>query len=209
MKSKFLLSVLASLCLIVKTQAQITKGSLWLGGSASYNSAKNDNTGGNRTKNQTFIFNPGIGKAIKDNTIAGIDILYSNKKENVTNGIISREINSYGIGFFVRRYVPVINRLYIFGQGRAGFSFEETKDDYGSGKWKTEGWNTGLTFNPGVSFAVNNKLHLESGFNRLLYVQYSQTKNALSKNSSFSAGVNLDNSSSFYIGFRLLINKKS
>lgn len=209
MKLKHLLAFIIFCAASFTTKAQIGKGSVWLGGAIGFNSSKNDNNTAPDSKKQSFTATPGIGIAIKDNTVAGVDITYGHsKQENDESGITERKTNTYGLGVFVRRYVPVISRLYIFGQARAGYSFQKVDDIIGSGKSKTESWNTGLTFNPGVSFAVNNKIQLETGLNNLLYVQYSKSKNIVNESNNFSAGVSLENGSTFYVGVRILLNKK-
>jgi opacity protein-like surface antigen len=211
MKFKHLIASVIICAVSLSTKAQIGKGSVWLGGGIGYNSEKNDNITSIDSKTQSFNINPGIGIAVKDNTIVGVDLKYSHeKKENDPSvGAPERKTNTYGIGIFVRRYVPVINKLYIFGQGRAGYDFTKQTDKIASSTSKSESWSTGLNFTPGVSFAVNNKIHLESGFNSLFSINYGHTKSLTSKGNSFSAGVNLDNSSTFYIGIRFLINKKA
>jgi opacity protein-like surface antigen len=211
MKLKQLLASVIICAVSFTTKAQIGKGSVWLGGAIGYNSTKNNNNTSPDRKNQTFTATPGIGIAIKENTVAGVDLTFGHSKQenDESTGVPERKTNTYGIGVFVRRYVPVISRLYIFGQGRAGYSFTKSTDIIGSGERKTESWSTGLTFNPGVSFAVNNKIQLETGLNNLLYVQYSKSKNIINESNNFSAGVSLENGSTFYVGIRFLLNKKS
>jgi hypothetical protein len=77
---------------------------------------------------------------------------------------------------------------------------------------KIRGWNTGIGFTPGISYAINKKLQLESGFNSLFHATYAKSKTTAgynkSSSDSFSAGVSLENQSTFYIGFRVLLNNK-
>lgn len=210
MKQKLLLATVIALTFSFATKAQIGKGSLWLGGGIGYNNSKSNDATDPGSKNQSFSVNPAIGKAIKDNTIAGIDVSYSHNKSEYAGSYASEQTsNSYGVGFFIRQYVPIINRLYIFGQGRAGFGYAKQTSTYNGTKSEGKSWGVGLNFYPGVSFAVNKKLQLETGFNNLLNIQYSHsTGGSPSKKSSFSAGASLDDTSSFFLGFRLLLNNK-
>jgi hypothetical protein len=198
--------------------AQITKGSLLLGGGIGYNSHKNDtNAGTSISKQNNFFISPAIGVAVKENTIVGGDLYFGTQlQENINNNNAKYTLNSYGAGMYIRKYLPVAKRLYIFGQGRMGANYSNGKSaqavDY---KSTSKGYDVNIGIYPGVSFQVNKKLHLETGFNNLLYAQYSQTKTKTfsfgnetsSTINSFSAGTNLNSFSSLYVGFRLLLAK--
>lgn len=222
MKQQFLLSVLF-LCLVtVTTHAQtISKGSIWLGGNIGYSQSKTDYDG-NVTpdyKTSTLSILPAIGKAVNDNLVVGINVIYQKTKTN-NSGASVNESNEkfYGGGVFVRRYVPVISRLYVFGDLDIwARRYRADGSPYtGSGiKTKTKGGESGVSLTPGVSVGINKKLQLETGFNSLFSTFYSKRKTTSSTNGynytteSFSAGFNLENQSYFYIGFRLLINSKA
>jgi hypothetical protein len=219
MKLKFVLAI-TLVCAYITTQAQVGKGSVWVGGNIGYTKSKYSPSFPN--SRGTFI-RPAIGIAIKENTIAGIDINYSNAhSDNIfNNGNSKQKIKTYGAGVFIRRYIPVINRLYIFGQARTGYNNNrvKVKTDYTTHASESEqkGWDARLDFSPGVSYAVNKKLQLETGLNNIISLQYSKMKStwkdtlnpgSQTKTTSFSAGINLDNLTQFHFGFRLLINNK-
>lgn len=215
MKQTVLLALVILFSFIGSVNAQIGKGSLWLGGGIGYSSSKSDNLTP-ETKTTNFNVNPGIGTAVKDNLIVGIDVSYSNEVDKaplyVGGGSINetKKYTTYGAGVFARQYVPIVNRLYIFGQARVYYLGGKQTDEYSTVNNKTENWSTGLSFYPGVSFALTKKLHLESGFNNLFNVSYGQSKNngtVTAKN--FAVGATTNNSSYFTVGFRLLINNKS
>jgi hypothetical protein len=222
MKQKFLLSLVFACTFIVSAHAQIKKGGTWLGGSIGYSEQKSDYDGSTSdTKSRTVVISPAIGKVVKDNLVVGISLSYYNSKtENNSSSTIDQKGKSYGGGVFVRQYVPIINRLYIFGQGNANFfstRINETQlDYYGTRtKYKTNGWNSSLGITPGVAVSLTKNLLMETGFNNLLYVSYGKNKRSLDSpsapkttNSAFSAGVSLENQSSLYLGFRWLINNK-
>jgi hypothetical protein len=223
MKQKFLLSLVFVCTFIVSTRAQIGAGSLWLGGGIGFSQSKSDNTINQDQKTKSFNISPAVGKAIKENLIAGIRLGYS--KNTQESGIANLNdykttSQSYGGGIFLRKYVPVVNRLYIFGEGTASYyQNKETRDEmYNSVKTSTEskGWSTGLSFTPGVSYGITKKLQLETGFNSLFSIGYGKSKSSRPNSPSgnkgttelFSAGINLENESTFYLGFRILINNK-
>lgn len=217
MKQKFLLASVIALLLSVTTKAQIGKGSVWLGGNIGYSSFKNQIDDVPAYTESVLTINPALGKAISNNTIAGIDLLFSDVLEKNSATEIKDDTKKYGGGFFMRWYVPIINRLYIFGQGRIGFDYTKGNATntpfYGGNKSTKKGWDAGLSFYPGVSFEVNKKFQLEAGFNNLFGAQYSIVKNSslgtTNKTETFTTGINLDNNKSmFTIGFRLLINNK-
>jgi hypothetical protein len=223
MKQKFLLSLVLVCTFIVSGHAQIKKGGIWLGGSIGYSEQKTDYDGSTSdTKSRTFVISPAIGKVVKDNLVVGVSLSYYNSKteNNSSSSTIDQKGKSYGGGVFVRQYVPVINRLYIFGQGNANYSsirINETQRDYYGipTKYKSKGWSSGLGITPGVAVSITKNLLIESGFNNLFYVSYSKNKTSLDSpsapkttTSNFSAGVSLENQSAFYLGFRWLINNK-
>jgi len=221
MLQKSLLMIVFAFSLFTTAHAQINKGGIWLGGSIAYNEQKTDYPGPSSDyKNRTLGVSPAIGKVVKDNLVVGISLsYYNNKMENNSSSTTQSKGKSYGGGVFIRQYVPVINRLYIFGQGNAGFSttkINQTDRDYNgyTTKYKTTGWSSALSITPGIAVSINKNLQLESGFNNLFYVSYSKDKkraevpNTTTKNSLFSAGLSLENQSTFYLGFRWLINAK-
>src|SRR5581483_2243401 len=211
MKQTILLSLAILFCFIGSVNAQIGKGSLWLGGGIGYNSSKTDNNVAvPQTQDNNFNFNPGIGVAVKNNLILGADITFNSEVNKSPNYVYSsvpvtetKKTKTYGVGVFLREYFPVINRLYIFGQERVYYSAGKTTDQYGGNTDNDKNWGTGFSFYPGVSFALTKKLQLESGFNNLFNVNYSQAKvNGKQTNESFEIGATSNNSGYFTIGFR-------
>ena len=193
--------------------AQISKGSILLGGGIGYSNQENKQEGSTvESKTSNFYLSPAIGITVKENLIVGGDLSFSNQMQE--NGSNETTTKYYGAGIYMRRYVPIANRFYIFGQGRIGgniFDGENTQvTDFIS---NSKGYNINAGIYPGISFQVNKKLHLETGFNNLVYLQYENVKiktqslgniyNYTSK--SFSVNSSLNNMSGLYVGFRLLI----
>lgn len=211
MKQRFLLSLLFICTLAVTTQAQINKGATWLGGQIGYSQSSDKNGAVTNSKQSSFTISPAVGIAVKDNLIVGIVANYAHSKtESYPNS--SRKDNTYGGGVFVRKYIPVVNRFYIFGDARAYFSSVKTEDK-SSNNTTTKGYDVGLSVTPGVSFAVTKSIQIETGFNSLFNTRYSNRKQKQAftetKSTSFNTGLSLDNQSQLFIGFRFLINKKA
>lgn len=203
------IAVLAS----ISINAQISKGSILLGGGIGYSSQENKLEGSTiENKTSNFYISPAIGIAVKENLIAGGDLSFSSQfQDNMNNEAI---INYYGAGIYMRKYFPIASRFYIFGQGRVGANIFDGETTQGTDYISTnKGYNVNVGIYPGISFQVNKKLHLETGFNNLVYIQYENGKiktqslgnvsNATSK--SFSVNSSLNNMSGFYVGLRLLL----
>jgi hypothetical protein len=221
MKQKFLLSALFVCMFFVSTQAQIGKGSAWLGGNIGYSQSKSDYVNSPDQKTEVLQFSPSVGTAIKENLIAGISLGYTENTQKNTNpnGNYAKTTSKYyGGGIFIRRYIPVVTRLYLIGEATAYYNSGKitTTEVYSTvnSKVTTKSWNTSLSFTPGISYGLTKKVQLETGFNSLFAVGYGKSKRNLTGSSketseSFSAGINLENKSTFYIGFRFLINTKA
>lgn len=224
MLQKSLLMIAFAFTLFTTAHAQIKKGGTWLGGGVSYNEQKTEfDAPLSDTKTRNVNISPAIGKVVKDNLVIGIALSYSNSNsKNVNNGVGTNETKGkgYGAGIFIRQYVPIVSRLYIFGQGNVNYSYSKSNQtviDYSGNKTKynTTGWSTNLSITPGVAVSVSKNLQLETGFSNLFHVGYTNSKTGLdapssgkTKASSFSAGVSLENQSAFYVGFRFLLNNK-
>jgi hypothetical protein len=206
---------------IVSAQAQINKGAIWLGGSIGYSQNKQEFATNTSVKSSSLTINPAIGKVVKDNLVVGIKLVYGrDKSENSSSSIVDSKTNSYGGGFFVRKYIPVVNRLYVFGDASASYgSFKEksTLLDYNSNtqvKTTTKGWASSIGVTPGIAFAINKSFQLETALNNLFGISYSNTKTSGAntyyprKSDQFSAGIFTDGKVQFNIGCRFMLNNK-
>lgn len=213
MKKTFLLSFLFLFMFMVSTRAQINKGGIWLGGYMSYNKITDDNEQQDEHSEKTLNIRPAVGFVIKDNLVVGIQLSYTrNKVDNYGYIGSTYKGNNYGGGFFVRQYVPVINRLYVFGQADAGFSTGKAKQIQSDNSIKEiKGWSANLSITPGVSFAINKKFQIETGLSNLFHLRYAKSKGSGDEKmytESLSTGISLEAQSPFYIGFRFLLNNK-
>ena len=208
MKRKFCLVFMgaASMLAINSASAQIAKGSVMLGGNVGFNTSKNEAFGTTVRKENSFYISPAVGVAIKENLFVGGDLAYrSNTQEN--NGAGKTTNNGFGIGAFVRQYKNLgKSGFYLFGQGRLGADITHVK----SGSTTTNnGFAIGLGLTPGISYAVNSKLHLETSLANLFSVGYNSSKNkgADIKSNSFSADVNLGSLQQWNVGIRFILAK--
>ncbi len=134
MRKLLLVSLLISATFFAS--AQITKGSTYIGGSVGVSSYKREEltaTTQEGTRNY-FSFNPAVGKAVKENLIAGIDLSYSRSNDkNYYNITDTTEAESIGGGIFVRRYLSIVKRFYFFTQLGVGFGITKIDNRYNNG----------------------------------------------------------------------------
>jgi hypothetical protein len=188
--------------------AQIKKGSILLGGSLQVYTQKSEPLD---TRYTQFGIRPAVGKAIKDNLIAGFDLGFtSNATRNPDSSSIKINEKAYGAGFFLRKYATLGKNFYLFGQGRLGAGYYRNKYSpsvYPSNR--AEGFTIDLNFYPGVAYSVTNKIQLEAGlpsFLSLTYDRFKQHNNY--KGSSFNASTSLSNAGDFSVGVRVLLNRQ-
>lgn len=219
MKLKLLFSVVFVCTLLTTSYAQINKETILTGGNFSYNKI-NDRPQQQTVDReiQTTIVMPSFGVAVKENLVVGIFGNYTEEHRKYDNEMSDRKEKSYGGGLFVRRYVPIFKRFYMYGEGRLGYNGTESNTQYdyigGSYSNKMKGWETNLTFTPGISYGITKNILVEAGVASLFNAKYKSVKSEFSntyslKQKSFNAGVSLENVSAFTIGFRFLINKKA
>jgi Outer membrane protein beta-barrel domain len=195
--------------------AQITKGTLLLGGGIGVGTSNSKTDNSNfETKNNYFSINPVVGFTVKENVIVGGDVLYSFSK-NSNQPDYSQKNTNLGAGVFVRKYIPITNKFYFFGQGRLGAGYFESKIQNGIDfSSKVKGWGTDIGIVPGISVAVNKKFHLEAGLNSVANISFQHGKRedmsiagkVTSTSNSFSFTSSLSTvSSSLFFGFRFLL----
>jgi hypothetical protein len=143
---------------------------------------------------------------------AGMNI-YSNEDEPNN---VEYDTKSYHAGIFLRKYKSIATSgFYLFIQG--GFSgsyFNQGQKGTFVTPDETKRLSFALAAYPGISYALNTKIHLETGFNNLLVLNYYNEKREIGspvityKTNAFGISSSLSSAtSSFYLGFRLLIGK--
>lgn len=207
------------------SNAQISKGSILLGGGLNVSKIKSENsTPPSPETNQTnFTVNPAIGIAIKENLVFGALLSYGNSENTYGSPSQAQEndYSSYGGGFFLRKYLVLGKGFYAFGQGDLSYSHQKQTNNYSYpnspnfSNTTEKGWNIGLNLSPGISYAINKKFHLEAGFSNLFGFNLSKSKiNSVSNSSQYSQEKNgfgfnssASNLSGYNIGFRFLFAK--
>jgi len=165
------------------SQAQISKGTVLLGGDINFQTYKDEINSGNvpqtvTTSKQTgFFFQPSVGKAIKDDLVLGFDLDFGYSS---TPGQTGSQFNEDGAGIFMRKYKGLGNRFYLFGESDLAFSYTDQQNNFLPGTepsfTEDKGYSISLTFTPGVAYAVDRKWLVEIDLPSLLYANYSQSK---------------------------------
>ena len=205
------------------SQAQITKGSVLLGGSIGLSNGKN--TGTYSGKENNIYFNPTVGIAIKENWIIGISGGFSNYKGDLGLYTPERDGESYSGGLFARRYSALGKNFYLYGNGSINYNKvdqSETSSTNNSANYYANFYHSkGVTLSiaPGIAYAINKWFHLEASLSNLLTVGYSTsdrmnisqsggvTSSNFTKSKNFDVGTNFNPTSSLYIGFRFVLGK--
>ncbi|MFC0774636.1 outer membrane beta-barrel protein [Terrimonas alba] len=213
---KTLLSLIVASLFVLTAQAQIKRGSIFLGGDVSGYTYKTEWENAIDQKSKGLNISPVFGKFIKDNLVVGGSLSYSVSNTENDPGT-ENKAHGYGAGVFIRKYKNIgSSGFYLFIQGglNGGYSKQKTDDPFTTSEIKRT--TIGINANPGISYAVGKKFHLETGFNNLIAASYSHEKGESNSNSNnvdyksngFSVYSSLSNAtSSLYLGFRLLIGK--
>lgn len=217
MKAKFLLSLILISSSFTICNAQITKGTVSLGGDLSFYTSTSSTEGNSNDRKQNNIYlAPSIGKAVKDNLIFGVDLEYRHTFDRLENNPAKSQGNNFGAGVFLRRYLTLGKGFYLFAQGTAGISYGiEKVVTYPSGTFKSETKSIGasVTFYPGVAYAISKKFQIEAGFRDLAYIGYGHSKRVITqgsplntektKTSAFNIGTTAGSFTNFTLGFRV------
>ena len=206
----------ASLCLLSLTSsAQITKGSVLLGGGIS--GGKNKSESNNQeSQYSSFSISPAIGLAVKENTVMGLRLSYAQSNSEADNNPYKQEQSGYSGGIFYRKYMPLGKKFYLFGEGVAYYSQSEQKYVYPDFQSTQETNSIGVNFYPGITFAASKRIHLEVGLNNLVDLSYgrSETKNTASGNTTttsktkgFGFSTNVSAAAPLTVGFRFVLGK--
>jgi outer membrane receptor for ferrienterochelin and colicin len=223
MKKHFYLLILF-FAIAYGSQAQIKKGDILLGGTLSFNTQKttqDNNFPSQPYKQSNFSITPSIGKAIKDNLLAGFDLTFtgSTNTQGTGAGSYANKLHNYGAGVFLRKYKPLGSGFAIFMQTRFGGNYNTQKTQYNGDPYPNsniKGYSFDLSFYPGIAYAITKRVQLETGFANLVDVNYSHSKNsqttganndvlATSKSNSFGISTSLSNGYGFAVGIKVLL----
>ena len=199
--------------------AQIQKGSILLGGQVHYftGSYEEDDFTAKTSGGSVGI---SIGKAFKENTVIGLNLSFSPRKEvdvyrwpDTAN--VSIHNSSYGV--FIRQYRLLAKGLLLFGEADAGYRRSNQNQDYknmdGDVSYKQQGGYLSLA--PGLAYQLFKKMQVELMLSNLLSLQYTAFKTESeitevpnSKRKEFFFSSNLTSNSSLGglgIGFRFVL----
>jgi hypothetical protein len=215
MKKMALLTCVLLCILSLTSSAQITKGSVLLGGGIS--GGKNKSESNNLESHySSFSFYPAIGLAVKENTVVGLRLSYNHSKSETDNNPYKQEQNGYSAGIFYRKYMSLGKQFYLFGEGAAYYSHSNQENIYPDAKMIQETNSVGINFYPGVAFAASKRIHLEIGLNNLVDLSYNrnETKNTslgntttTSKATGFGFSTNVSTAAPLTVGFRFVLGK--
>lgn len=220
MKRKFYLLLFTAIVYSTTNylQAQISKGTGLLGGSINFSSQKTENNDAQYlNKSSAFGVMPAYGKFIKQNLVVGGELSYGNNSstnKSPGNAEQKQNTNAYGLGVFLRQYKNLgSSGFYLFLQSRLTGALTKGKTEYLSGyeNTKSNGYNVALNLNPGISYALTPRFHVETGLNNLLYAGYSGSKTKTNsgittyKSSGFNAGASVGSQLEIMVGFRILL----
>lgn len=205
---KVLLLATVAIAFVLSANAQITKGSILLGGSIGINTNSTENQNGEFSSNSFFI-SPQIGYTVKNNNVWGLRLTYS-KNNNQVQNFPETEGSGYGGGIFFRKYFPLSNRFNLLGEANANYA-SSNQDNGVNTEYKANA--TGLSLFPGISFTVNKRFHLEALLTDLFRINYLTEKitdksgpsTTEYNNKSFSIGTNLSSQMPLTIGFRFVL----
>jgi hypothetical protein len=216
MIQKITLATLAFLCCSFFVNAQIKEGSILVGGQVYYanTTAKTSNSNASQKQNYGAI-DLSLGKAIKENTVLGINLEFAPGTSNqVNNGsvIYKTKAIGYGAGVFYRRYKTLAKDFYFFIEGGVNFFYNQqtTRDSAENKIQKITNSTAQIYLAPGISYKVLKNLHLEVSIPQLTSLAYTNSKTSYlasrssQNNISFQSNLNASTLNNLSVGFRLI-----
>jgi hypothetical protein len=204
------------------SHAQIAKGTILLGGNLEYNesSASSNTASGTSSNKATGLgLSPSFGKAIKDNLVLGFDVTYTHNTNSEGPGY-SDKADGFGAGVFLRKYKPLGNGFYLFGQSRLGGNYSHgsatapnTTNEPVSDI--TNGFGFSLQFYPGIAYAINRRWQLEIALPNFFELNYNNSKETvtytgqsteINKGNNFGVTSALTDANEFTVGIRYFIS---
>jgi hypothetical protein len=210
---RYILIACTLISFVTISHAQIKKGSVLLGGSIGvFNNTITTET--TESEINSIILHPSIGVAIRDNWVVGLQAGLSRnwmKNENIQQ---QHESNFFSTGLYVRNYLPLGKKFYLYGQSdlsylQSKFNITISSDEMRRSDMK----GVSFTLTPGLTYAVNKRFHLEASLNQLIAISYTNTKmehttlagKKLEEHKSFAFQSNFSSTNPLSIGFRFLL----
>lgn len=156
--------------------------------------------GNDSKKTSEFDFNltPKIGTFLSDKVAIGIEINfgYSTTNNNHEIETITKTVRS-GVSPFLRYYAVSAGKFSVYGQANAGVAFSTSDTKFGNNMVTEAKQNSvGISFFPGVSYELSERISLETSIN-FLNLHYNMTtetdeNNNKETDSIFGLGAGLD-----------------
>ena len=196
-------------------EAQIRKGSFLLGGGVGFSVARSPSSLGGQ-KQKGLNISPSLGIALKENLVVGLSGQYAFSDTKIPNSTYKQSSNAYSAGMFVRKYMLLASRFYLFGEGGLNFRKVKDKADYNGVVNSITNKSINLVLYPGLAYAIHKNFHLEVSLNNLLTLGHSwskevqnlQTGTQINKGSSTYFSTNFSAASPLTVGFRMVLGGK-
>ncbi|MEJ7588470.1 MAG: hypothetical protein WKI04_12990 [Ferruginibacter sp.] len=212
-----------SLFLFFLSNAQIKKGTLYLGGDVQLYGSSYKSSAGMQYKRNTnnYNFSPSVGWVIKDNVIVGGRLLasFSSDKEEIPTSY-ENEGNRIGAGIWMRSYLPLGKSFFLFadaGINGQSIYLNQTNTQQPGSVYYERGFAINAAIYPGLSYQVKKSLFIEAALINLISLAYERKNTEQgNSNSSFLTGVSksyslsssLGNGVPLQIGVRWIIARK-
>jgi hypothetical protein len=179
MKKLFLSALALSLAFL--SQAQITKGTTFIGGGIGighYGSTGGDTTSSYQNPHSSnYSIAPTVGWAVKDDLVFGVSLGYGYGKTDYdgSSSPINKSNNYFG-SLFLKKYKPLGKSFSLFGQGSLGFTYSKTSSDLAQQYSSSQSsWGPSLALIPGVAYRVGRHLQAEATLPGLAVINYNHT----------------------------------
>lgn len=205
--------LLASLCLSLfffNSRAQIGKGQIMLGGTASLSAKKNRPNDQTEQKITNYAISPELGFGVGKNWLLGASLGYAHAKTEVTTTTTGESVSdTYSGGVFVRKFHPFSDKFGLYAQANAEYGFGKGRNKYTGNFPDPVTYDiTQLDVNvqPGLYFNPGKKIILEATFGIL---GYSKTKYDFKPTAIFSdnetKGFDFSVSDGLSLGFKIIL----
>ena len=210
--------VLLAFTLTLIGHSQIRKGAHFAGAqlaalSGTYTSSTQEQ------KSRNLNISTYLGKAIKENKVAGILIGITSNKATTNNNSQVVSTNTFRVlelGVFLRQYKKLAKDFYFYGQGDLAYRRSKQQDNFSTPNSDNSIIAKGAYFSvgAGIAYQVFRNFYFEVGLPNMMFVQYIKTNQRVGgvvvsdysqKEFSFRSSLFSNNGlSTFGVGFRII-----
>ena len=203
------------LCLMTASaQAQVTKGSVLLGGGINFGGTKTDNSDLNE---QHIVFiTPAAGIAVKENLVIGVEAVYGKTELTYNTPVYENDEKRLGGTLFLRKYYPLGKGFLVYEQGNLSYLNQDaTAISPTDSRTETSSNTVSVSIAPGLAYALSKKFHLELGFNNMVGLSYGKSEisntnfgsQTTFKSKSFGVTTALSTAAPLNLGFRFFLSR--